>query len=159
MEKKSSLTFVLVLALTAGALIAFGGAEATAAEPEAAPSVAASHGEAPAAKAEDTVVTFAGLQIAIDPETGRLRPPTEEEAAALAQGMRDLFGSQSFAAASDTVVTEHKDGMLSAVLGLDTLNFTVLRSNGDGTYSKECVSSPEAAEAFVAAAPQPLADR
>ena len=147
MEKKSLTAFTLTLAL-----VVFG-APAIADQPAATPSVAAAEQASATARADDVKVTFAGMQIAIDPATGRLRPPTEKEAAELAQGMRDLFASESFAAASETVVTEHPDGMLSAVLGFDALNFTVLRSNGDGTYSRRCVSSPEEAAAFAAAAP------
>ena len=130
MEKKASLTLSLALAL---AVVTFGtvpaGAEVAS---EAPPSEASVEGaEIAATTGQDVNVTFAGLQITIDPETGRMREPTEEESAAMAQAMRERFGTTLFAETDDVGVTQHPDGMLSAVLGTSYLSFTMLRGNGD----------------------------
>jgi hypothetical protein len=98
-----------------------------------------------------TKVTVAGMQVAID-EHGRLRPPTAEEAKALAQAFRMQF--RRSAQARPTV--EYRDGHMSAVVGMDHLDYTVLSVEPDGSLSLSCVDGvDQAVAAFTGTAHQP----
>ena len=46
-------------------------------------------------KQDDVVVVVAGQQVHIDPQTGRIRQPTAQEAAALAASLEQQFGKRS----------------------------------------------------------------
>lgn len=94
-------------------------------------------------------MTVLGMQVHIDPETGELRTPTPEEAAALSAQLQGLFAS---AAAAEPQVTYHEDGMLTAALDFGSMDFSVVRISGDGTPVFDCVDGASAA-AELAAAP------
>ena len=98
-----------------------------------------------------TTVTVAGMQVAID-ENGRLRPPTAEEAQALAQAFRMQF--RRSAQARPTV--QYRDGHLSAVVGMDHLDYSVLSVEPDGSLTLSCVDGvDQAVAAFAGTAHQP----
>ena len=87
-----------------------------------------------------------GMQVAIDPETGRLRQPTPEEARELAAGLAKLM-----AAAPKSEVSYHADGAVSLVLGADSLSFAVARLDADAGVAHACVDDPAQALAFLQA--------
>jgi hypothetical protein len=98
-------------------------------EPDAAPTLTA-----PA----DAPVKFLGVQVFIDPETGQLRTPTPEEAAALAAEMQRQFGARSKAATEPRQVTL-ADGTVMMELDPSLYSVSVARVLPDGTVSFECV--------------------
>ena len=86
-----------------------------------------------------------GLQVAIDPATGKIRQPTAEEYRAL---------SVPFAAKSATaapILTEWADGTLSMVLTAEYLNVWLVGLNANGTASQVCVDGSAAGSAQPAA--------
>lgn len=93
-------------------------------------------------------VSIAGMQVYIDPKTGRLRPPTAEERAELSAALRATFGSKSSLGHSEPV--QHKSGAYQSVV-LDTsyLNFSMAHITTDGAVHTDCVSSPEQAMALI----------
>ncbi len=80
--------------------------------------------------------SVAGVQIFIDPETGRMRPPSEAEAAQLAAAMQQMFGKPL---KSGYAPVEHADGSVSMVVGADYLSLSVLHIGEDGQLHTECV--------------------
>lgn len=117
---------------------------------------------APAAGAEETRPTtavdpqseitvelpFAGMTVAVDPATGKLRQPTPAQARELAKAMMAHFGKH---AAEPVRVLQHRDGMLSAVLSPADMDFSVATVDADGKLGFQCVDSVgKAAEATLA---------
>jgi len=84
-------------------------------------------------------VTFAGMQVFVDQETGRMRKPTARESRELAMRMRTLFQGKH-AAHQPTV---DKSGMTSLVVAPNYLNFTVAVVKEDGSVETDCVQDPE----------------
>lgn len=76
-----------------------------------------------------------GLQVAIDPATGKIRQPTAAEARAFA----NQFAGMTKAATSEPQFTEFADGTLSMVLTADYLNVWLVGVNADGSVSPVCV--------------------
>lgn len=93
---------------------------------------------------DDIEVTYAGVQVAIDLATGRMRQPSEAEAAQLAQGMRTMFQS-----GPEPSLTYHDDGGVSVELGMRGCKLTVLTRNEDGGLSRACVSGAAQAQLFI----------
>lgn len=93
--------------------------------------------EAPAAQFT-LPVTVAGMQVAIDAETGRLRPPTPAEAKALADAFQQTFGGDRLA--RKTIVRKDAHGMLTAHVDLSLLDHYVAEVQADGTLATRCVS-------------------
>ena len=111
--------------------------------------------ETQAETAEKTYVpvTFAGMKVFVDQETGRLRPPTAEESRELAQRMRQRLAQQEKAVAYQPQV--QKDGMMSVVVGTEHLNYTIAVVDENGELHTDCVNGKHAAdEALAAGAPQ-----
>jgi hypothetical protein len=93
-----------------------------------------------------------GLVAGVDPVTGQLRQPTSAEFKKLA----DALKSQVFANATGTVaITEFADGTVSADLGQNFMNMSIVRINPDGSTSAACVDTIDEAINFFAAAPTP----
>ncbi|HSL82250.1 MAG TPA: hypothetical protein VLF66_05705, partial [Thermoanaerobaculia bacterium] len=65
-------------------------------------------------------VTVAGMQVAIDPETGELRTPTPAERSALAEAFQNAFGPNRLA--RKAVVHRDASGMLAMQLGFEHLD-------------------------------------
>ncbi len=78
----------------------------------------------------------AGMRAYVDPKTGELREPTEEDLAeAAAQGL-----AAARRAPKALQAVRHPNGMLSVDLtGSEYVDFTVLTVNPDGTLSRRCV--------------------
>jgi hypothetical protein len=98
--------------------------------------------------------SFAGLQIGIDPETGRMRPLTPEETRALRDEMREMFsrlgerrgvaapGARSAAPALSPAAPV---GMRSHVVGAEHLRFLTARRDSEGRLVTDCVHGIDAA--------------
>lgn len=74
-----------------------------------------------------------GLQVAIDPVTGKIRQPTAAESRAFAGQF------MTKAATSQPEFTQWADGTLSMVLTADYLNVWLVGQNADGSTSPVCV--------------------
>ena len=82
-----------------------------------------------------------GLQVAIDPATGKIRQPTAAESRALA----GLFTAKS--ATSAPQVTQWADGTISMVLTEDYLNVWMVGINANGSVGQVCVDGAAAGSA------------
>ena len=81
----------------------------------------------------------ASLRAFIDPQTGQLRPPTPEEAQALARAARAEFARE--AEALEAVV--HPDGMISVDLkGRFLQDFVVVRKPDSGRFGSGACPTP-----------------
>lgn len=90
-----------------------------------------------------------GLQVAIDPATGKIRQPTAAESRALASQLEGQFMTKAAA----PKVTGWADGTISVVLTADYLNVWMVQLNADGSVGQLCVDGYEAATAQPAGAP------
>lgn len=97
-----------------------------------------------------------GLRVFRDPVTGQLRPPTREEAAALARTTEAEAAPES---APVFEVVEHPDGMKSVDLKGAFMNSVVVTRNADGSVTFRCVpgGAQPAQPAAALTAPQPEA--
>lgn len=128
--------------------------------------LALSVGLAPASQAEETVapatttppsvteestqiaLPIAGMMVSIDPKTGRLRQPTPEEAQQLAAAMARSLATRK----QETRVLQHRDGMLSAVVGIDYAeyaNFEVATIGADGSVEYHCTEGQHEADSVL----------
>jgi len=96
-------------------------------------------------------VDVAGMKVYVDPETGKMRPPTKEEAELLAAALRTQFMRKGFHAKRSAGPVFHKSGVISAVVGTDFLDFSFAHIARDGSVHVECVPGPEGALAMVEA--------
>ena len=91
-------------------------------------------------------VTFAGMQVFVDAETGKLRPPTEKEARELSRRMMARISADKAHSYQPVV---QKNGTMSVVLGTDGMNYSVAVVQEDGHLATSCVSSQEEADEIV----------
>jgi hypothetical protein len=89
-------------------------------------------------------VTVDGMNVAIDPETGHVRPLTPAEQRKLAAAMKKQFGVK----AHPPVV--HADGTLSVFVGTDYVSYSVARVAEDGSILRQCAEDQESAITFLA---------
>lgn len=112
--------------------------------------------EAAAEKAHE--VTFAGMKIAIDPETGRMRPPTARESKRLERKMRRMFRKIHRHHESSGLVA-YSGTNRSAVLDQSHLNFEVLHIDAEGNLVGQCVNGTEPAAESLANVVEPASER
>lgn len=94
-------------------------------------------------------VTFAGRQIEVDAQTGRVkRPMTQDEARELAAGVKEFFNSSNFNLKRETQINSQASG---TEINLDGRFYTAAfaRISDSGEVETECVTSPEAAAKFL----------
>jgi hypothetical protein len=91
-------------------------------------------------------VNIAGMQVFIDAETGRLRPPTIEERQQLAEALRKTFARQPHEMGA---TYRHPNGMLSHVVGPEHVNFSIATVSAEGNLNTKCVNGPEQAKAYI----------
>jgi len=104
---------------------------------------------------EAPMVHLGSLRVAVDPETGELRPLTKQEAARLANEMRKLFKPRDIGEP-----TLRPDGAMSAIVAPNVLRFEVATVQDDGTVSLDCTDGTEDAIehlTHLAVAPVPRA--
>jgi hypothetical protein len=87
-----------------------------------------------------------GLQVAIDPATGKIRQPTAAEARAFAGQFAGRFTTKAA-----PQFTQWADGTLSMVLTPDYLNVWLVGLNSDGSTSPVCVDGFAAGSAAAPA--------
>ena len=92
-------------------------------------------------KLADTHVTVGGVKVAIDPKTGRLRPPTPEESRALGEALRQRFTTPS----QPLQAIQAENGALALELPEEFDETAIFRTYDDGTEAIECMSASEAA--------------
>jgi hypothetical protein len=86
----------------------------------------------------------AGQEIAIDSQTGEVKPLTPQEAQQLAEGLAPMLDDS----ADGLVKVRHADGSVSMDLQGRFQNVTVARVTSDGTIEQSCVDNPRAAAKF-----------
>jgi septal ring-binding cell division protein DamX len=93
----------------------------------------------------DTTVQFANQKIKIDPQTGRLRTPTAEEARAIVDTIQGLTNRSS----KGLKVQRAADGGSMVDLQGRFQTVVLAKPNADGTNEIRCVTSLEEATAFL----------
>ncbi len=91
----------------------------------------------------------AGVSVAIDPQTKKVRQPTPEEVRQLESSFKSLFGNAAVAPAA----TYWADGTVSIAVPEEYLNVLVARINPDGSVTESCVNGAAEATAFVQGVP------
>jgi hypothetical protein len=81
-----------------------------------------------------------GAQIAIDPATGKLRPPTVEEARELARQFGVVVGAPD---RQPIAVRKLAGGMLAATLGEEYMDYSVAHLDAAGAVVLGCVGHAE----------------
>lgn len=87
-------------------------------------------------KAEPVTRTIGGATVAVDPATGRLIPPTPEQAAALTAALMNMVTRDTNA----VQVTEMPDGTLMATLADDFEEVAMATRDGKGNLRLHCVN-------------------
>lgn len=99
-----------------------------------------------AASTKGTFVTrrVGNQDILINPQTGEIKPLTQEEAQRLANDLAPMLDN----ATDGLTQVQHADGSVSMDLQGRFQNVTVARVNSDGTIDQSCVDNPRAAAKF-----------
>ena len=92
----------------------------------------------------------AGAQIPLDPQTGQVRPLTQEEAQRLAAEIKRLAIQSTDGLQS----VRHADGSVSMDLQGRFQNIAVAKLDEDGKLVQSCIDNPESAAAFFKIDPQ-----
>jgi hypothetical protein len=91
-----------------------------------------------------------GAQIPLDPQTGQVRPLTQEEAQELAAGIKQLVNQSTDGLQS----VRHADGSVSIDLQGRFQSIAVAKRDEDGKVIQSCVDNRQAAAAFFGIDPQ-----
>ena len=83
--------------------------------------------------------------ILINPQTGEIKPLTQEEAQRLANDLAPMLDDST----DGLTQVQHADGSVSMDLQGRFQNVTVARVNSDGTIDQSCVDNPRAAAKFL----------
>lgn len=86
-------------------------------------------------------VKAAGQDVQIDPQTGKLKPLSAQQAQELAAGLKKLLNKS----ADGLTEVHHEDGSTSMELKDRFRNVVVAREREDGSLSMSCVDNPKAA--------------
>ena len=86
-------------------------------------------------------VKVAGQDVQVDPQTGKLKPLSAQEAQELAAGLKKMLNKS----AEGLLEVHHEDGSTSMELNGRFRNVVVAREREDGTLSMSCVDNPKAA--------------
>lgn len=92
----------------------------------------------------------AGQTVVLDRQTGQSRPLTAEEAARLAEGLKQMLSQST----EGLVVVHHADGSISMDLQGRFQNVLLAKKEDDGTISTACVDNVENAAAFFEIDPE-----
>jgi hypothetical protein len=96
-----------------------------------------------------TYVPFAGQSVAIDHQTGKLRPPTPDEARQLGAALKNFLNRSD----QGLTITTHPNGVQSVDLQGRFQSVSLAKINRDGSASEKCVTSMSEAQAFLVPAP------
>jgi hypothetical protein len=86
-------------------------------------------------------VKVAGQDVQVDPQTGKLKPLSTQEAQNLAEGLKRMVNKS----ADGLTEVQHEDGSTSMELNGRFRSVVVAREREDGTLSMSCVDNPKAA--------------
>jgi hypothetical protein len=86
----------------------------------------------------------AGQPVVLDRQTGEARPLTPQEAATLAEGIKQLVNPTT----DGLVEVRHANGMVSMDLQGHFQNVSLAKKEADGTVSQSCVNDLESAADF-----------
>jgi hypothetical protein len=92
----------------------------------------------------------AGAQVPLDPQTGQVRPLTQDEAQQLAAGIKQLVNQSTDGLQS----VRHPDGSVSMDLQGRFQNIAVAKLDEDGKLTQSCIDNPESAAAFFGIDPE-----
>jgi hypothetical protein len=96
-----------------------------------------------------THVPFAGQSVAIDPQTGKVRPPTPDEARQLGAALKNYLNRSS----QGLTVKTHPNGVQSVDLQGRFQSVSVAKINANGSVSEKCVTNMQEAQDFLMASP------
>ena len=91
-----------------------------------------------------------GTPVPLDPQTGQVRPLTQEEAQKLAAGLKQLANQSTDGLQS----VRHADGSVSMDLQGRFQNVAVAKLDEDGKLTQSCIDNPESGAAFFGIDPQ-----
>lgn len=115
------------------------------------PASAAQQDKVPGRQRLEAEAPANGMQVAIDPATGKIRQPTAAESQELSRQVKAMMTTKaavtSVTSSSDSQITTYPDGTMSAVLPVDYLNVWMVQLNADGTLSQVCIDAANAADA------------
>ena len=97
-------------------------------------------------------VKVAGQDVQVDPQTGKLKPLTTQEAQELAEGLKRMVNKS----ADGLTEVRHEDGSTSMDLEGRFQHVVVAREREDGTLSMSCVDNPKAAASALGVDPKLL---
>lgn len=97
-------------------------------------------------------VKVAGRDVQVDPQTGKIKPLSPEEARQLAAGLKTMFNKST----DGLEQVQHADGSVSMDLQGRFQNVAVARINEDGTLEQSCIDEPQQAAQFFGIDPQLL---
>lgn len=139
------ITAIVVIAIAAVTVVSRQSANGGTNDPQKATAASAN-----AANKKYMTMKVAGQDVQVDPQTGKMKPLTQEEARKLAEGLKGMLNKST-----EGLVEEHNsDGSVSVDLQGRFQNVTVARENEDGTLTTSCVDSPRAAAAFFGIDPK-----
>jgi hypothetical protein len=95
-------------------------------------------------------VKVAGQDVQVDPQTGKMKALTPEEAQRMAGGLKRMLNKSS----EGLVEVQQADGSVSMDLKGRFQNVTLARVNKDGSVSETCVDNPKAAGQFLGIDPK-----
>jgi hypothetical protein len=110
-------------------------------------SASAQHAAKGNANANDDATASAGQKVAVDPATGKIRKPTQEEIQQLVSGLE---------------LNDSVEGLTPRIVGTSTVavdlegrfeNVMIVKINPDGTLAKACVASANDAKKFLKSDP------
>ena len=89
-------------------------------------------------------------QIPLDPQTGQVRPLTQEEAQRMAEGLKQVINQSTDGLES----VRHADGSVSVDLQGRFQSVAVAKRDVDGKLTQSCVDNPKSAAAFFEIDPE-----
>ena len=92
-----------------------------------------------------TYVPFAGQSVAIDRQTGKLRPPTPDEARQLGEALKNFLNRSD----QGLTVQTRPNGVQSVDLQGRFQSLSIAKINSDGSASEKCVTSLREAQDFL----------
>ncbi len=140
----------LITAALAASVLAISAASAQSTQPSqigqpAAANAATMQAQSSPSAAQNLITTNeAGSVVAIDRQTGQMRPLTAAEAQTLALGIKELLNQST----DGLVQVRRADGSVSIDLQGRFQNVTLARKESDGSIVQACVDSPENAAVF-----------
>jgi hypothetical protein len=110
------------------------------------------HAVTPEADKKFVTVKVAGRDVQVDPQTGKIKPLTPEEAKQLADGLKTMLNKST----DGLEQVQNADGSVSMDLKGRFQNVAVARVNDDGSVEQSCIDEPQQAARFFGIDPKLL---